>query len=539
MLTLFFSYVSIFLTAILSIFASSGILRTYLHISWSLSLVISLLAFLISYAVLKSKISLPKVTKKQVVILILIELILFGFYIYKNDFGIATIGNSDSGLHLRFLKAFEKSKYEIYHGFINFYSVSICLRSLFSLNFYDTFIVTTYLWFFLIIAIVYLSSSIIINTENKNEFLLVLLTILAGFCFYFPLYFEFIIQGAFVHASGILTLLLAAVIYAIPKNHIYRILGLLIGVFALRHSYGLNIGDIVLTSAIVLLFDKPAKVNQNICTVILIILSFFSYYTIWSIINKNGVFTKTHIYFIWLGLTTGAFSFISFIKDNKKLSIKKSSLSRLLLYTSVISIITVLAQIFYLLAGARFKYYDLKYPIYASFLCISVSTGLLFLLLSSKKYFSKITFGLLVSLMFFVYGYSPYYKDVYKRRLRSLVNKSEYYAIEEILKAKEKKFGGYISGFWATYKFMNTSFGGYNSYKTFKNGKIKYEPGYCIFWPGGLEAYEHLKAVMNHKQKGSTHRVIDHIRFERTHDKNFKALNIERVVDSKLQYYCK
>lgn len=439
-------------------------------------------------------------------------------FLKTNSFRLPNIGNADAGFHIEYMRAFAAEEPGAYHGFVGFYAVTLWLKQIFDLNHYQVHLLSLSLGFLLVSGTFFFTTFKLLLPDDVrflHAVILAVLLSLAGALIVLPVYNEFVIQGGYVHAFGCIVYPIAALLYALGSSPIRRLLALIIGVVGLRFSYGLNLGDLMVIAAVLSALEirGEKKLWTRVIAASLAVLfsigAVRSYLSIWTILDMSGAATEIELWLIWFSFLVMAVTLFVFMRWGLRLTLSVP-VKRLLLFCALMLVVTTGMQVLFYLLGQQMSYYMFKYTVYSALLTVAAGVGVAcsmsMLGLGSVSRVGWLSCsGMLVALILLFIGYRPYFLDSYGNRTYSLVAFDEWEAVEQTLAQSGKRLGGYITHDWPRFHYVNHAFGHSVDWEAYKNGDVRLEPGFCVFWPIGKKRVR-LAGVMQ-VVHGQAHRV--------------------------------
>jgi hypothetical protein len=287
-----------------------------------------------------------------------------------------------------------------------------------------------------------------------------------------------------------------------------RLLALTAGVVQLRFTYGLNLPDVMLATALVVLLGTPAGVSSVVQGALALVLGLAAVIGYRKLVPQFDVFggmarfNLDHVLASHLVLAGGLILYL-YLAAQPRAGGESHAASRLRAFRFPVAFALVNAVAFELLrASAKEYYYLTKYQFASSFLLVGACVVLawdaatdLFLApwrQRGPRFWMRMAVAALCLVLVplpWTKGYSIY-RERFTERLqaagapythfRPVADTGALRRIERTLDARGKKFGGYLTSFFPMFSFMNASLG-------FHSGKQEFfapdtSPGHCVFW---------------------------------------------------------
>jgi hypothetical protein len=282
-----------------------------------------------------------------------------------------------------------------------------------------------------------------------------------------------------------------------------------------RYTYGLNLPDVLLATAAILIFEayrsRRALVRAAYvaCAVALVIAAARSAQLLQPVFHKPGPFDTYDVRSVLVGqwlLAAGLFLGCCLRPSARLLS--GSGVGRWMRLPLLLAVInagfmTVVKQ-----PPRGSDYYYLKTNLHPLLLLLAASVVFTSVLAAGladgerRRTVQASAFAGLGALMamstaalvFIGHGFAPYWPSFRERALgtppfkllKPIDDRDASYRIERTLAARHAKFGGYLTSYYPTFNFMNASFDFWNGGISFYWGAPPaLRPGYCVFWEGG------------------------------------------------------
>lgn len=357
--------------------------------------------------------------------------------------------------------------------------------------------------------------------------------------FSLPVFHYYQADGFFSQIFGLVPLFLSLLVIAFCGSGYLRI-GLLFIIIAItRFTYGLNLSELMLSTAAICFLESRAAqrkwkaVSLVFLGLLLVLLALFALYRLTSVYDMHGEIQPMTVSFhaiflvLWGGMALLWLFFsraeegsrLTYSTDDSACPIKggfccgrqRFAFRNLLVYCACYALLSVLSLAsLYLWSDIGLTYYGKKYLFSALmltsllspvFLRRFVEESLLKILGVLKEGEKKILLcatSLIFSVLLLVSGgiyllhrsiaaplvtYNerksrlPRYK--YIRMLSDLEAER---IIEKVITERKMKFGGIVVAHWPSYHFMNQSLGLNSSIELYASDMVLAKPGYCVFW---------------------------------------------------------
>lgn len=536
----------------------SGIFRILLSVSIENGLIFSV-GVIFLFCILYFRKNTYRKLNVTLLILFGILFILCLYYAYRKLYnplydGMVTVGGGDVGLHVMFKRNFINVNPQEYHGFIFFYCFVYWIETFFKFNAFESF----RLAFFTVVGCSIGTGILILHKLSSKEMsmrtIFYSIIVFSVYIYYagekilFPLFHYNQADGFYPHLFAVLTFLGGIYFYTILEKRIYRLLSLVLFCFFYRFSYGLNLGDCILLTAILFYWESSGIANgkekhlTKIFSYGLFCVALFIYYYLYSNHLHLHVASIRHPDLEYMAVGLGsmlAMNLCAFIQQ-KYFSIQKiTAFNRLLLFSFFSLLISIL---FYLLTNIlkmSINYYYIKYYFHAviagvimSSVIVPVATALF---LSDISFlFDKMKFsGLLLhikddavirkiitnnlintgimilllifanlSMNYFNRAYYPYVITYNQQKQKNpdnlivepLADLKAWNYIDQVIK-KGNKFRLFITPAWPQFMLANANFSENAYWKYYVYPDELQDKSGCTFWSSGDDADEKYKIV--------------------------------------------
>lgn len=447
------------------------------------------------------------------------------FCLVNRDFaGFMNIDGWDSGSHLYLQRIFVQQDSRIYNGFVAQYALSHWLETLLGFDRFRAVAICFYSAVAIaLMAPMAISVALVRRQENRHFFQVLLALVATAAVLWLLADAAFLPAFHYLQGMGyypqIFCLVPVAFIWLVDaslKRAGHRIIGYGVGLAFLRYTYGLNLPDTTAALGMLLLLDATNCKLAGPGGVALVALAAIGYTALVPIFEIWGGIARHNVNLLLAAnLLVGVLLFLAAqlmetpSQDAKSCS-RRSSLVQALRFP--FALLAANAVSFsYFQATAKQPYYLNKYQaitIWSLVAACSVVVGfaairlftLMGSLLSRQKQrlatWTTFTTALFVAISAIVAGsvgwrkalavYRPAYVERVKSSgppylfLRPLVDRRGMSKIRQILREENKAFGGYLTGNFPMFSFMNGVFDHHSGSQAFFPPKM--EPGHCVFW---------------------------------------------------------
>ncbi len=315
--------------------------------------------------------------------------------------GLVNTGGGDAFAHLGIFRDYSRGDVKTYSGFVNLFSTMLFFKNrIGSETFYALRMAFYASIAFLpavlgIIAAKY-SASIQWKTQSRqplHPFFVLWIFLLPTLLFsVLPVIHMSQGSGFFSHLFGLAPLFAMWALYAIPSHPYVRAIGLAYGLFALRFSYGLNLGDAIFATAILLGIEAKnstsrfAKLTFAIAAILALGAAGYSFHLLSSIIQNTGGYRKYVFVATFFSLVLCSAFLIKHINELKDFRDIKGtpencfsfcSLKRFYIFAAAFGSTSTVATLAWYVKSGSATYYIQKYPVYAAIvLCLATSFAL-------------------------------------------------------------------------------------------------------------------------------------------------------------------
>ncbi len=427
--------------------------------------------------------------------------------------GLVSSGGGDAADHVFYLYKFSESDPKIYNGFITFHALAYWLKLILDFTDFEAFRFAFYLFGAAFFALLGFILSEGLGKRPPGTTVLSLLAVTAIFVvplnkLLFPILSYLQADGFYPQLYGILILMSGLLLFALATTPGQKFVSGLLTLIFYRYTYGLNLADLCLALGIIFWIETKSLVKLKVIRAAILLVTAGTSLLLWSkllpLFLRGGGIPPLSVGPIITGiylLCAGLLAAYLFDPSLPKL------LRRLALYASVFSGIGATLVFALLLTGYQPLYYLYKYNFHGTVLitCISLCIAAFYFSTALEhRSAQRLRRGaVLVRALFFIItalglyslkiGYEivrPHYEErrslaMPKEILEPVGDPESETLIRGILKTEQKLFGGFVTTpYWVLSGFMNASFRyyHYNSPRLYTTGKLRDEPGRCIFW---------------------------------------------------------
>lgn len=439
--------------------------------------------------------------------------------------GLVTVGGGDAGNHAALVVEFATRTPDAYQGFTFFHTVVYGLEQLFLLDVFSSFRVA----FYLVPGV--LAMALVAGLELSAGRLwrsawavmaaqVVLLVATAGVWAILLLRLLHYHQadGFYAHLFGLVPLVLMAFAYALPRSPWVRCAALAAFIVLYRFTYGLNLGDLLVTGGVLWLFEGaafPPRWRRPVQAVglVLLVAAAYAYWRLLPLARiPGGIVPFMHMRTLTVqGWCLGGLVLVRFLSPRHE-PVERRLLDFTLLFAGVNGLVQRVCR----WAGLPVEYYLLKYGLHAvvllllvAGLVVSLRVGALLQEGRGRVGWRALVPPLLTALglVAVVAGWSDSfaaYTPGYEERVRgqppfqvldALEDPSEVTLVRRVLRESRKRFGGLLSPSWPRLNFTLVELGWLpeeilvpnGHYHVFHEGGVREEPGACVFWEDSPE----------------------------------------------------
>ena len=418
--------------------------------------------------------------------------ILFSIILWQSRyFGMPALGGADAANHVLMQADFVSLNPQAYTGFTALYGISSWLERLGIGDTFECYRAIVYAVppiFFILVGFAAVSFFGSCGLQT------------IGFCFLLTVtsWLALVPRFHYFQCDGFLANLLAPLpmafiwlSWSVGRTTFNRICLCLLGLALLRYTYGLNLGDVALTLALVCLLEPISKVWRYGLFLAFSLAAIYCYLLLSPVIWQSSGGIQPY------GVTRDAvaISLLSFIllllaPPQDKIELRRSSA-----FCGIFGLVSSSAALLYQLTTPSPQYYVFKYLFVSAFI-LSTVTLLHICIVVPKFARSNPTRMLLFCCCFGLSiwmqnrALSPYKRSLSERiayqsrprLLLPLLDRSVLSAIQATLKNEGKEFGGYITGSWPQAAFLNALQKSPLDLATYRSGELNLQQGHCFFW---------------------------------------------------------
>lgn len=433
-------------------------------------------------------------------------------------YGFPTVGGGDAGNHVKFENAFSAFDPKVYKGFVSLYSLVFWLKTLFKLDDFEAYRLVFYsLILFLntfVVGAFYSISKDVLNFKSKTLVTAVFVgaSLVVFNTIVLPLLHYFQADGFFSQLFGLVPILSTVFVFAFCcTTSVTRIVTLMVGLVLFRFTYGLNLGDLFFTSAVLIYSESKQntlarfKLAFKVLATCCFVVSIACYTMIFPLLSTYGAFARQLLGYEVVSLYLLALVLLFAANKLKENPSTITSEIRYYEFVGWFGVASASAITLGVLSSPSEYYYLHKYSFYALLL---VPTAVVVLFATSCARFvfdSKIRkFSLsriaVVSALVLAASIPSLFKShkskilTYRERvhgappfqgvLQPLVDQNAKQFISNTLAQRKKEFGGFLVASWPMANFMNAIFGR-GEESIYENGTLQMSTGNCVFWKSG------------------------------------------------------
>ncbi|MCC6932498.1 MAG: hypothetical protein IT292_04500 [Deltaproteobacteria bacterium] len=436
--------------------------------------------------------------------------------LFNEDFqGFPGYHTSDAANHLHYRNEFISSNPNAYYRFTAFYALSYWLQAIYAEHSFFAWRDAFYLSLFgcyLCLALMGYGISRKSSLQTQDLISLIITsgaTIAISHWVLLPIISYNQIDGFYAHLFSLLPLTIIWAIYSLVDSVYWRYAIFLPLIVFCRFTYGLILPDLFLTLAILSTIDVSVSRHKNYrllwFPIMLYLAAGVAYKFLAPSMKTAGAVLKTDLNLLSAVLfitSLIALSLVVYLRPANENILNWKRVKRMILFPAVFSLVGVIALSILRFLGYTSNYYPYKYLLLASLLtgmllCLTIYCQTIYGLATALKS-EKISLGYIslssaihvTILIALAYLFTPLFvlyqerttRPAAYRHLTPLTDLEGERAINQILKATNKKFGGYLIEHWPRYAYVNVSFGLRLFYEDYQRATFLQKEGYCIFW---------------------------------------------------------
>lgn len=447
---------------------------------------------------------------------------LFAFALLYNHWfgGLLVIVDGDSGTHVSLRDQFASSSPREYAGFVSFYALTWWLERLVPNAF------VSFATFYYVAVVLYAMVPLCAAATTwqqvaapRRRTALVATTLLWCALLYLvalPLFHYHQAEGFFVHVFGITPLLGIWLVDGLIRPPRVRLLCFLLGVVAYRFTYGLNLGDLLIASAVVVVLEARRFTARRLAwplfgltAIALVIAGRYCYQQLSPLWQLDGWIIppdlRKAVVAEWLLITACV---LPLTLPSLRARLRDCDLARWVRLPVLFGVINASVTTWMLRHPPPKIYYLAKYNLHALWLILAAALVVFAALVGAapevaapgpRRWRTVAGIGIVLATLgaagtlwwraIVVYrpgfverafGHPPF------RILHPLADLGAWHRIERVLRRENKQFGGYLTTYYPVMNFMNAAFGFPNGGIHFYYGRAPREgAGYCDFWESG------------------------------------------------------
>jgi hypothetical protein len=522
-------------------FCGAGVLRAGLGVGFNIGAVLAALATVVLVAAAATTGAVRIGDRRVAASASIVTAVLGGLFVwalYPRAFdGLVTLGGIDAGHHVALQRLFVERDPGAQHGLVAWYALTYGLQVVFGFDSFESFRASYYA---IVAAVsVYLVAACITAVRNGRVessraaqvalAILVALAIVAAFSILLPALHYHQSDGYFAHLFGLVPLLAGASMFAVSRSSGVRVLVLLGVIVAYRYSYGLNLGDLAATSAVLLALEVRGAGRIPGGRVVLLMLAagallaaVYAYIQLWSVLPVWGAIKRPGLRAALAGevILTGMLLAMLLGSAGSRCLLGPAGV-RLLQYAAIFGIVNVSAQAVMLALGVPREYYMVKYHLHGVVLtlctAVAATAAIAGRVLGDTEregvtgFTGALGMGIAlgIAVAALAVGYGPYLPSFAERvrgtppwrELQPLADREAWRRIERTLAVEGASFGGLLAPSTGLSGFMNAAFGypgvWHEDFDRIRRGETVRRSGYCAFWFAGvtdLPLYDRLQA---------------------------------------------
>ncbi|WP_338873166.1 hypothetical protein [Myxococcus stipitatus] len=539
----------------------SGAIRAALRldITWALGLAAALLAGTVAFAGWNGALrvrSWPRVLPALLVLGAVMAAVFRALYTPAFD-GLVSVGGGDAGNHVALRDSFIQATPHIYEQFISFHTFTYWLEAFFGLDAFESFRAAFYA-IPLLLTLCMLVGVLTITEDQGPERHAAPWLLLGGILAMSPMLFAILhynqADGFYAHVFGLVPLLMGWACFGFFSSRLLRIAALLLAVGLLRYTYGLNLGDALFTSAVLVAVEAAGVVHSKRARLALWVLAAgllfaaaFAWWKLSSLLPVKGDLVPPFPFKMVRGEAALSVLLLVLPLATRWMGLPLGdSAARLARYAGVFGAINASVQFLCLQLGTPREYYLIKYHLHGAVLLLCATGVVLSALLSHvlarwlRRQGKPAHAGLLLLAgltgigLFNLQGAVKPYQDSFKERrsgqapwtyLVPLADREGWKRIEATLAREGAGFGGLLAPNWPLMNFMNAGLrreiadepllAGWRQYQ---QGLVREGPGLCVFWYATERDFQELATFAK--------------------DNGGAMLDVSRALDSRPQKQC-
>ena len=481
--------------------ALAAILRTGLNIKIELAIYCSLpLAFLIGAGA-------AKCLNRQNAPIVLCGILfggLFSIALWQSRYyGMPALGGADAANHLLMQESFIRSDSQTYSGFTIWYGLSIWLELLGVGGSFECYRAIIYAIPPLFFGLIGFAAAAIFGRVGIVTFYFYAFLIITSWLAFLARFHYFQSDGFFGNLLSLLPVAFTWLAWSCTNSLPARLGLSLCGLLLVRFTYGLNLGDLALTLALLALLEPIKAFWRAALSIFLLALAAYFYMLLTPVIwqSSGGI--------IPYGVTRDAvaLSLLSFVLLCLIPMDGRPNTNRSRTFCGVFGAVSTSAALLYKFTTPAPQYYVFKYLFVCAFL---VSTVTLLHICANFVRLRQLAVTRLVlicccfgiSIWMQHRSLSPYQRSLSERLssdsrtrfLQPLLDRDVLEGIKTTLTTSQMDFGGYLTGSWPQSAFLNALLKHPLGLAQYRAGELQNERGYCIFWNAARATPNALRA---------------------------------------------
>ncbi|NVJ21710.1 MULTISPECIES: hypothetical protein [Myxococcus] len=439
--------------------------------------------------------------------------------------GLMSVGGGDAGNHVALRRAFVESAPDVYQQFVSFYAFTHWLDVFLGFDAFESFRAGFYAIPFLLTLC--MLAALLAMTHRQEEAgvpgarvapWLLFAGLMAATSILFPVLHYHQADGFYAHLFGLVPTLLGWVLFGFFTSRLLRIGALLFAVVLHRYTYGLNLGDVLLVSAVLAGVESTGVSHARrlqwalrALAVGLGLAALFAYWKLLPLIPVTGGIVAPRFHAMLRGQLVLSLGLLLLPLAAKRMGLALGDTgTRLARYAGLFGGVGGLVQLLCLWSVTSREYYLIKYHLHGAMLVLCATLVLVSALLAQvlsrwalrqggAAHAGLVPLAVLVGIGVFNLrsAITPYEDSFQERRsgkapwnlLFPLADREGWSRIQATLAREHADFGGFVSANWPLMNFMNASlrttsdedplrFG----WEQYTQGLVKQGPGLCVFW---------------------------------------------------------